>query len=118
MTDTSPIDQSEFDALLELLDHDSMRDVVRLFASAAPARLATAREALAAGDAAAVAMAFHTLRSTCGQLGATRLEELCAGAEREAKSAGLGGTQARLRDVERELARCLDWFRERGWARA
>jgi len=118
MTNTSPVESLDFDALLELLDRTTMREVVQMFVDSVPTRIATARGGLAASDAAIVATAFHTLRSGCGQLGARRLEELCAEGEREAKNAGLDGTAMRLRDIEVEFARCLAWFREHGWVDA
>jgi len=118
MTDPSPVELAEFDALLELLDRDTMREVVQLFAASAPGRLVAARTGIAAGDSRAVATAFHTLRSGCGQLGARHLEELCAGAERAAKEGNLALADVRLAEITVEYERCLSWFRERDWLMA
>lgn len=115
MTTASPIEQPDFDALLELLDRDTMREVVTLFALSAPERMTVARAGISTGDSRAVATAFHTMRSGGGQLGARHLEELCANAERSAKSGDLAGTAALLDLVALELERCLGWFREHGW---
>jgi HPt (histidine-containing phosphotransfer) domain-containing protein len=118
MPHSSPVEAADFDALLELLDADTMREVVHMFAASAPERLLTAERGLADGNAAVVATAFHTLRSGCGQLGARHLEELCANAERLAKHGDLGASRDQLLAVRSELDRCLGWFRERAWLEA
>ena len=118
MNDSPPVQLDDFEALLELLDEQTMREVVALFVASAPTRLASAREGLASGDTARAATAFHTLRSGCGQLGARRLEELCASGEQLAKHGDIAAASARLTDVLAEYDRCLDWFRTHGWLRA
>lgn len=115
MTPASPIEQSDFDALLELLDRGTMREVVAMFASSAPERMQAARAGIALGDGRVVATAFHTMRSGCGQLGARHLEELCANAEQAAKRGDLAGTAVLMEQVARELEVCFDWFRSHGW---
>ena len=118
MNDTPPVQASDFDALLELLDEPTMRDVVGLFVASAPTRLASAREGLATGDTARAATAFHTLRSGCGQLGARRLEEMCAAGEQMAKRGDIAAASAQLGDVLGEYERCVAWFRAHEWLRA
>jgi HPt (histidine-containing phosphotransfer) domain-containing protein len=113
--DSSPVDEGDFGALLELLDHQTMREVIRMFTASAPERLAAAQQGIAAGDAAAVITAFHTLRSGCGQLGAKRLDDLCATAERAAKGGDLSAAEVQLPGVRAEYERCVVWFRERTW---
>lgn len=115
MTHPSPIVQEDFDALSELLDRATMRDVIRLFIDAAPARFDAVAEGTAAGDGAKVAGAFHTMRSTCGQLGAHRLEQYCAEGERAAKQGDFDGARARLADARAELDRCIAWFNDNQW---
>ena len=115
MTELPPIDQSDFDALLELLERSTMTDVVRMLVESAPVRIATASQALAAGNGTVASTAFHTLRSGCGQLGARHLEALSANGERLARTGDVAGARACLADVEAEFARCLVWFRDNGW---
>ena len=117
MNDSPPVQAADFDALLELLDEQTMRDVVALFVASAPTRLDSARDGLATGDTARAATAFHTLRSGCGQLGARHLEELCATGERQAKHGDVAAAGERLREVLVEYDRCLQWFRTHGWLR-
>ena len=118
MNDSPPDQSDDFEALLELLDEQTMREVVALFVASAPTRLASARDGLATGDTARASTAFHTLRSGCGQLGARRLEEMCASGEQLAKHGDVAAASARLSDVLAEYERCLEWFRTHGWLRA
>jgi len=118
MNESSPVQSSDFDALLELLDEQTMRDVVAIFVSSAPTRFASAREGLASGDTARAVTAFHTLRSGCGQLGARRLEELCATGEQQAKRGDIADASARLSEALAEYDRCLEWFGAHGWLSA
>lgn len=118
MSDTLPVQSDDFDALLELLEEETMRDVIALFVASAPTRLESARAGLESGDAARTATAFHTLRSGCGQLGARRLEALCAAGEHAAKHGDVAGAGERLREAHVEYSRCLEWFQAHGWLRA
>lgn len=115
MNDSSPVQSSDFDALLELLDEQTLRDVVALFVASAPTLLASVREGLATGDAARAATAFHTLRSGCGQLGARQTEELCAAGEQMAKRGDIAAASTQLSVVLVEYERCVAWFRSHGW---
>jgi HPt (histidine-containing phosphotransfer) domain-containing protein len=115
MTQAAPIEPCDFDALLELLDRDTMREVVTIFVGSVPGRMSAARQGIVDGDLPAVVTAFHTMRSGCGQLGARRLESLCSDAERTTKAGNVEATLALLDLAEEELALCLAWFHEHGW---
>ena len=115
MTQNSPVERADFNALLELLDRSTMRDVIRLFVGSSPARLEAAAQGIGSGDAPAAATAFHTLRSACGQLGAHRMESLCADAERAAKKGDLDAARGLLDDVRAEYERCVAWFSDEHW---
>jgi HPt (histidine-containing phosphotransfer) domain-containing protein len=110
-----PIVDEDFNTLLELLGPETMRDVVRLLMDSAPTRFSSARAGLAEGDTVRAATAFHTLRSSCGQLGAKALEQLCIDGERHAKAGDVPSAAAALADAEREFARCVEWFGARGF---
>lgn len=114
----SPVAEDDFNALLELLDKDTMRDVVGIFIASAPERLASARRGLAAGDGTIAATAFHAMRSGCGQLGARRLEEMCATGERLSRHGDLAGASERLAAAAEEFEHCRTWFRTNGWLNA
>ncbi len=113
-----PIIEDDFNALLELLGPDTMREVVGLLLESAPIRFASARAGIAEGDHARVTTAFHALRSSCGQLGAKALEHLCTDGERVAKGGDLSAAAVVLDDAEREFARCIGWFVANGWSGA
>ena len=110
-----PVVQADFDALLELLDRDTMREIIAIYVESCPQRIAAMHGGLATGDLVTVATAFHTMRSGCGQLGARGLEELCARGERAAKAGSTQEAAAWLVRVEAELTLVLAWFRAQGW---
>ena len=59
-------------------------------------------EALAGGDAAAVAAAAHTLKSSSAMVGAARLASICADIEQKARVESIEGLDAKL-DPLREM---------------
>ena len=87
-----------------------VRDMWAIFAEDAPGRLAAARAGAAAGDAAAVRLAAHSLRSSCAQLGAAAAAELGDAAERAALRGDLAPVPALVDAIERELARFARWL--------
>jgi len=56
---------------------DLVQKVVATFLETSPARIANVRAAFVGSDAARLETEAHTLKSSCGQLGARRMEELC-----------------------------------------
>ena len=89
-----------------------VRDLWAIFAEDAPGRLAAARAGAAAGDAAAVRLATHSLRSSCAQLGATGAAAPREAAERAAAAGDLAPVPALLDRLERELAAFGRWIEE------
>ena len=66
MTPASPIEPSDFDALLELLDRATMREVVTMFSTSAPERVTAVRRGIASDDGHAVRISVqvdHPFRS-------------------------------------------------------
>ena len=72
------------------LSAGQMRRIAVAFVKEAPRRLADARAALAAGDHAAAAEAFHALKGSAGYLSSPRLLQLAASLEIRAESAAQG----------------------------
>jgi len=68
--------------------------VVGMFLDTTPTRLDALARAAAAGDVPALQAAAHALRSTCGNLGARRMHDLCAQIE---EAAGAGATDLPVR---------------------
>lgn len=115
MSHESPIIQEDFSALLELIEHDTMRDVVGMLVAAVPQRLEAMRQGLASDDLSVTATACHTLRSGCGQLGARTLEALCAACEQAAKRGEREPLAALVGEIEAESRRVVEWFAQQGW---
>jgi HPt (histidine-containing phosphotransfer) domain-containing protein len=80
-----------------------IRQLVELFQTGTPRKLDRVRDALAAGDAAAVAQVAHALTSNCGMLGASRMAAACARMEEAASRGDLASAAAAFRDAERDL---------------
>jgi HPt (histidine-containing phosphotransfer) domain-containing protein len=80
-------------------------NMVNLFLSQAPDRIAAARAGLEAGDAEGVKRPMHALRSSSGQIGAPRVQALCAEVESRAARGDLTGVADLLTSLEREFSR-------------
>ncbi|MFN7086266.1 MAG: response regulator [Burkholderiales bacterium] len=74
-----------------------------LFLEDAPKQLRAARAAAAAGDAAGLRAAVHTLKSSAANMGALRLSELAAALERDARDAMPPQPLTRLAEMEAEF---------------
>ena len=96
-----------------------LNEMIALFLVAAPERLASAKQGMAAGEALVVEMALHSLKSSAGQLGALRMQALSARGEQLARERDLTHVGTLVRDLEDELARVHAWLtnvREGGMA--
>ena len=89
-------DPDEPDFVVELIDH---------LLAETPERLAAIGAAIAAGDAKALNRIAHSLKSSCGNLGAIGLSALCAQLERAGAEARLDGAPALLEQARAEFAR-------------
>jgi signal transduction histidine kinase/CheY-like chemotaxis protein/HPt (histidine-containing phosphotransfer) domain-containing protein len=78
-------------------------DVIRAFLAASSESLAKLKDAQERSDAAAIARAAHTLKSTSGQIGAARLSSLCRMLEGSARAGALLGSGPLLDDIASEL---------------
>jgi PAS domain S-box-containing protein len=73
--------------------------VVGLFLNSAPERLDALRRALRTGDVSGVKRLAHSFRSSCGNIGATRMQGLCVELE---ESAGEPGTASLIESLAAE----------------
>jgi two-component system sensor histidine kinase/response regulator len=78
-------------------------EIVAIFLGDAPNHIAAIRGALASRDAAGVAEAAHALKSGSGNVGATRVYELCDALETIAGRGDLSAAAATFDQLEREL---------------
>jgi HPt (histidine-containing phosphotransfer) domain-containing protein len=82
-------------------------ELTTLFLEEAPARVASALAAVAAGNVEAVRAMAHMLKSSAGQMGALRVQYLC---ERlEAQELPPDPTRA-LSELDEEIARYSEWL--------
>jgi len=87
-------------------------DMISLFLSYAPARLADARAGLQSGDLRAVAMAVHPLKSGAGNLGARAVQDLAGQIEQLATEEKADTLPALLHELELALARAKSRLEE------
>ena len=76
MSDETDLDTTAIDKLRQLGGEKFVGDMIGLFFQYAPQRLAAACAASQAGDLQAVEKAVHGLKSSAGQIGARRVQEL------------------------------------------
>ena len=80
-------------------------EIVSLFISETDARLAKIRAALTAQDFSAAAQTCHTLRGSCGALGAERLAHLCSALEASLGETATIQARALLSEADQEFSR-------------
>jgi HPt (histidine-containing phosphotransfer) domain-containing protein len=84
-----------------------IRQLAGLFLANTPGKLNRVRQAMTAGDAAAIQEVAHALKSNCGMLGATRTADACARMEEAAARADLAAAEAALLEIESQLPAVL-----------
>ncbi|HET9229047.1 MAG TPA: ATP-binding protein [Thermoanaerobaculia bacterium] len=112
--DPSPLDD------LARLEAASGKPLVRLvvetFLAETPQRLERLREALGQSDARELAFVAHSLKGSCGQVGALRLAALSAELENAGRQGSLETAPALLARLDRELGRVAGVLEGRGRA--
>lgn len=81
-----------------------------VFLDEAGRRIAAARTGAAAGDAGEIRRAMHALRSSCGQLGAVAMQEVCEQIETAAVAGEVPRARRLLGPLEREFERYRRWL--------
>ncbi|MEP7000119.1 MAG: Hpt domain-containing protein [bacterium] len=87
-----------------------LSEMISLFVTAAPDRIAAARAGVAAGDVSAAEMALHSLKSSSAQLGAMQMQRLSERGEHIAHTGSLEGVGQIVQDLEEEFPRVQDWL--------
>lgn len=93
-TQTSPIDPKVIESLRELGGDDGgelLKELVNLFLTDTPPRLTAMDAAEKSKDAKALERAAHSLKSSCANLGAVRMSEICKKLELQAKTGSIDG---------------------------
>ncbi len=72
--------------LLQIGSDDFVREILGVFLTEVPKRIEAIREGIASGDAKGVAFAAHSLRGSCGNMGAEEAESICGLIEERANA--------------------------------
>jgi HPt (histidine-containing phosphotransfer) domain-containing protein len=101
-----PIDVSRLrESLTDLGNLGVFRELLTVFLHDTPERVAALRRAAGAGDARAMRHVAHTLKGTCGYIGAHRLVGICRELEASAQGGDLTGTLGLVAQLEAEYRR-------------
>lgn len=109
------LDRSRLDQLFALqaaTGKDFVGELIRLFHDDTPKRLATLREALAAGDRELVERMAHSLKGSSGNIGALALQARAYELEQRAADGLLEGGEELLTEIEAELSRVCEALAE------
>jgi two-component system, sensor histidine kinase and response regulator len=111
----APLDESVLEALRDLQvegDPDLLQELSELFMKEVPTELGALREAAQRGDAQEVERIAHTLKGSSANMGAVRMESICAELEERARSRELTDALAQISNLESEFARVRAVFDE------
>jgi PAS domain S-box-containing protein len=86
-------------------DIGELARLIDLFNQSSPPIVTKMRDALAAKNAPQLALAAHTLKGSCGSLGATTLRDICALLEKNARDGQLEGADELIASTDQELHR-------------
>src|SRR5437867_1846282 len=103
------IDSAKTDILQQIGDDDGvLAEIIAIYLGEAPARIDGIRKAIAERDARHLAGEAHALRSSSGNIGATRVVDLCTQLEAIGKAGGVDGAAEILLQLESEYVRAED----------
>ena len=105
-----PTDAGALDRLRRFGGDKLLREMIALFLTAAPERIAAARTAVERNDVAGVELALHSLKSSSAQLGAVRMQRLSEQGEHRARAGSLDGLPNLTEELEQELTRVREWL--------
>jgi HPt (histidine-containing phosphotransfer) domain-containing protein len=107
MNEADVIDRAALATLLAMVGGDEafLSDLIDVYFADTPQLLVTMRQALAAGDAAALRRSAHALKSNSANFGARQLAALCRELEELGETGGLDRAGVALAQVEAEYAR-------------
>lgn len=107
-TADDPLDRDYLDRnYLALGCADVLADVVAMYLSSAPEKLADLRSALAAGRREEVAKLAHSLKGEAGSVAARQVVALAASVEQSARQGDLAACTTALPDLEQALERAM-----------
>ena len=108
MSHTPVIDAQAIENLRALTPDDNdefLREIVGIFLSDTPSRIAELEQSFAAGDNAPFTRAAHSIKGSSANVGAAALREVAEELEQHAKTNGVAGTEPLVVRVKDEFAR-------------
>jgi signal transduction histidine kinase/CheY-like chemotaxis protein len=102
------VNYSMLESLRELQEEgepDILAELIGLFIADAPNQLKTLKEAAERGDASFIERTAHTLKGSCGSLGAVRMAAICAELEVIGRSGDLSLAPTLISQLEEEFGR-------------
>jgi CheY-like chemotaxis protein len=109
------VDYSVLESLRELQgegEPDILEELVGIFLEDAPSQLETLKEAAEKGDTQSIGRIAHTLKGSCGNMGAVRMEALYSELEDIGRSENLLDAPGRISCLEEEFGRVRAAFEE------
>ena len=91
---------------------DILCELIELFLSDVPTQLVALKEGVETGDAHSVERIAHTLKGSCGNIGAKRMEAICAELEEMGRSEDLAGAPGPISRLEEDFGRVRAVFEE------
>jgi len=85
-------------------DADAATELIQMFLDDTTASLEKLDEALAAGVPDRVSRLLHSLKGSCGQMGAVKIARICEELERSAGAGELDPTRLRLAEIREKFA--------------
>src|SRR5712671_2528529 len=110
MNEPKPFDPAAIERLFKLGGQKFTLEMIDLFGSYGGKKLAEARQAQQTGNLKALADAAHPLKSSAGNVGAVRVQELAAQVESSAREPNAGLAGAQLDELERAFAEARVFF--------
>ena len=105
-SEEDPLDRSVLTGLRELQEEgepDILNELIELFLDDVPPHLKTLQEAVEGKDASSIERIAHTLKGSCGNMGATRMVELCEELQDASSSEDLSRALGLLGRLEAEF---------------
>ena len=104
MSETDTLNPAALERLVKLGGDKFASDMVTLFLSYGGSKVAEARQVQQSGNLAGVADAVHPLKSSAGNVGATRVQALATSLEEAAKAGKADQVTAQMDELEQAFA--------------
>jgi CheY-like chemotaxis protein len=101
---SSPVDKAALARLYRLGGQQFAMDMLDLFLSYGGEKMAEARLAWKSGSLETLADSVHPIKSSAGNIGATRIQTLCAAIEQAVKQQNTSSLEQQLNDLEQAFA--------------